>query len=73
MRRPKDHLFAGLDLHSNNVMIGVVNQEGKRLAHRKLDCDLGLIVRYLEPLKSQLQSLAVESTFNWYWVVDGLR
>src|ERR1041385_1417946 len=73
MRRPKDQLFAGLDLHSNNVMIGVVNQEGKRLAHRKLDCDLGLIVRYLEPLKSQLQSLEVESTFNWYWVVDGLR
>lgn len=74
MRRPpKDQLFAGLDLHSNNVMVGIVNQEGKRVAHRKLDCDLGAIVRYLDPLKPQLQSLAVESTFNWYWLVDGLR
>ncbi len=73
MRRPEDQLFAGLDLHSNNVMVGIVNQEGKRVAHRKLDCDLGAIVRFLDPLKAQLLSLAVESTFNWYWLLDGLR
>ena len=40
MRRPKDKLIAGIDLHSNNVVIGVINQDGKRVAHRKLDCDL---------------------------------
>ena len=73
MRRPEDQLFAGLDLHSNNVMVAIINQEGRRVEHCKLDCDLGAIVRYLDPLKSQLQSLAVESTFNWYWLVDGLR
>jgi transposase len=73
MRRPKDKLIAGLDLHSNNVMIGVINQDGKRVAHRKVDCDLQAVVRFLRPFKSQLQSMAVESTFNWYWLVDGLR
>jgi transposase len=73
MRRPKDKLNAGLDLHSNNVMIGVINQEGKRVAHRKLECDLKQVTEFLAPLKSQLQSMAVESTFNWYWLVDGLR
>lgn len=73
MRRPKDKLIAGIDLHSNNVMIGVINQNGKRIAHRKLDCDLGKVIEFLEPLKEQLQSMAVESTFNWYWLVDGLR
>jgi transposase len=73
MRRPKDKLIAGLDLHSNNVMIGVINQDGKRLAHRKLDCDLSQVVQFLKPFKPQLQSMAVESTFNWYWLVDGLR
>jgi hypothetical protein len=26
MRRPKEKLIAGIDLHSNNVMIGVINQ-----------------------------------------------
>ncbi|MGA2658468.1 MAG: transposase, partial [Verrucomicrobiota bacterium] len=73
MRRPKDKLIAGLDLHSNNVMIGIINQDGKRVAHRKLDCDLDGVVEFLEPFKPQLQSMAVESTFNWYWLVDGLR
>jgi len=28
--------MAGLDLHSNNVMAGVVDQEGKRIAQSKL-------------------------------------
>ena len=73
MRRPKDRLIAGIDLHSNNLMIGVINQDGKRVAHRKLDCDFGAVLRFLEPFKSQLQAMAVESTFNWYWLVDGLR
>src|SRR3974377_2352535 len=73
MKRPKDRLIAGLDLHSNNVMIGVINQDGKRVAHRKGDCDLGEVMEFLKPLKAQLQSMAVESTFNWYWLVDGLR
>jgi transposase len=62
-----------LDLHSNNVMIALINQDGKRLAHRKLECDLKAVTRFLEPFKPQLQSMAVESTFNWYWLVDGLR
>lgn len=73
MKRPKGKLIAGIDLHSNNVMIAVINQDGKRVAHRKLDCDLKQVTEFLSPLKPQLQSMAVESTFNWYWLVDGLR
>jgi transposase len=73
MRRPKDRLIAGIDLHSNNLVIGVINQDGKRIACQKLDCDLKQVVEFLRPLRPQLQSMAVESTFNWYWLVDGLR
>ncbi len=58
--------MAGIDLHSNNVTIGLINQDGKRVAHRKLDCDLQEVLQFLKPFKGQLQSLAVESTFNWY-------
>jgi transposase len=54
-------------------MIGLINQDGTRVGHRKLDCDLKEVVRFLEPLKPRLQSMAVESTFNWYWLLDGLR
>ena len=73
MKRPNEKLHAGIDLHSNNLTIGLVNQDGKRVAHRRLECDLSQIVDFLQPHKTRLESLAVESTFNWYWLVDGLR
>jgi transposase len=73
MRRPKDKLIAGMDLHGNNVVIGVINQDGQRLVHRKLECDLKPVMGFLRPLKPQLVAMAVESTFNWFWLVDGLR
>ena len=73
MRRPIEKLIAGIDLHGNNLVIGVMNQDGKRIAHRKLDCELDQVLAFLQPMKSRLQSMAVESTFNWYWLVDGLQ
>jgi transposase len=66
-------LMAGIDLHSNNIVVGIIDQDGKRLAHRKLDCDLGATVKFLKPFKKRLEMIAVESTFNWYWLVDGLQ
>src|ERR1700685_2855732 len=66
-------LVAGIDLHSNNVVIGIMDQDGRRVAHQKLECDLKKIVKFLAPYKKQLEKLAVESTYNWYWLVDGLR
>lgn len=66
-------VMAGMDLHGNNVMVGIVDAEGTRLQHRRLACDLPEIIEFLEPYKSELESIAVESTFNWYWLVDGLR
>jgi len=29
-----ESLFAGIDLHSNNLMIGIVDQDGQRLSTR---------------------------------------
>ena len=66
-------VMAGIDLHSNNLMIGIVDQSGKRLKHEKVDCELKQVVKVLAPYKARLKSVAVESTYNWYWLVDGLR
>jgi len=66
-------LMAGIDLHSNNIMVGIVDREGKRLAHQKLPCELKRINEFLAPFKDRLERLAVESTYNWYWLVDGLQ
>jgi len=66
-------LMAGMDLHGNNIMVGLVDREGKRLAHQKLPCDLKRVLEFLSPFKERLETLAVESTYNWYWLVDGLQ
>src|SRR5208283_5332773 len=66
-------LVAGMDLHSNNVVIGVMDLDGQRVATGKVACDLKAVEKFLAPHKAQLQQVAVESTYNWYWLVDGLQ
>jgi transposase len=66
-------VMAGIDLHSNNLMIGIVDQSGKRLKHQKVGCNLKEVLAVFAPYKKRLKSIAVESTYNWYWLVDGLR
>jgi transposase len=72
-RRPMKKVVAGIDLHSNNAVIGIMDVDGKRVASQKVACDLQEVARFLAPYKKRLQQLAVESTYNWYWLVDGLR
>jgi transposase len=62
-----------MDLHSNNVVIGIMDMDGKRVASRKVPCELKEVVKFLTPYKRRLETVAVESTYNWYWLVDGLR
>ncbi len=66
-------VVAGMDLHSNNVVIGVMDLDGKRVASGKVLCDLKEVVKFLAPYKQRLEQVAVESTYNWYWLVDGLQ
>jgi transposase len=66
-------VVAGMDLHSNNVMIGIMDMDGKRVASRKVPCELEEVVKFLGPFKKRLEKVAVESTYNWYWLVDGLE
>lgn len=66
-------VVAGMDLHSNNVVIGIMDMDGKRMASQKVPCELKEVVRFLAPFKKRLEKVAVESTYNWYWLVDGLE
>ena len=47
-------VMAGIDLHSNNLMIGIVDQGGKRLKHQKVGCDLKEVLAVLAPYKRRL-------------------
>ena len=66
-------VMAGIDLHSNNLVIGIMDIDGKRVAHQKLECRLSEVVKFLTPYKKRLEQVGVESTYNWYWLVDGLQ
>jgi len=65
--------FAGCDLHSNNTVIGILDEEGKRIHKKRVPNYLDQILNELKPFKAKMQGVVVESTFNWYWLVDGLR
>jgi transposase len=64
--------YAGIDLHSNNSYIGVLDKKGRKIFQERLSNDLALILKALAPFKKQMKGIVVESTFNWYWLVDGL-
>ena len=65
-------VYAGIDLHANNNYLGVVDEDGKRLFGKRICNDPGMILEALDPVKKELAGAVVESTFNWYWLVDGL-
>ncbi|HDJ22581.1 MAG TPA: IS110 family transposase [Candidatus Aminicenantes bacterium] len=65
--------FIGLDVHSNNTVIAVLDKKGKRIYSRRVKNFIKLVLEELEPFKDKIQALALESTFNWYWLADGLR
>ena len=65
-------LYAGMDLHSRNTLVGVIDSSLKRVFEKRVPNDLSLIVDTLEPFSSELEGIVIESTYNWYWLVDGL-
>jgi transposase len=65
--------YAGIDLHSSNNFIGVINSQDKRLYGKRHSNRLADVLRALDPFKESLKGVVVESTFNWYWLVDGLQ
>ena len=66
-------MYAGIDLHSSNNYIGIIDEQDKRIFGKRLDNHLPTVLSVLEPFKSQLDAIVIESTYNWYWLVDGLQ
>jgi transposase len=65
-------LYAGVDLHARNSYFALVDAAGGRVLTKRVSNDSELIFRLLHPYKEELTGVVVESTFNWYWLVDGL-
>lgn len=65
--------YAGIDLHSSNSYIGVIDEQDERLYAKRLPNSMNQILVALEPFRKDLKAVVVESTYNWYWLVDGLQ
>ena len=65
-------LYCGIDLHSRDSWLAILDEGLEVVGETKVGNDLETILRVLEPHREALVGVAVESTFNWYWLVDGL-
>lgn len=65
--------YSGIDLHSNNSMVSVLDDEDRVVGEKRLPNDLKSIIGFLSAWQNELAGVAVESTYNWYWLVDGLQ
>ena len=65
-------LYGGIDLHSNNCVLHLIDENGQPVFKQRITNNLCTILHLLAPYSGSIEGLVVESTFNWYWLVDGL-
>ena len=64
-------LYAGIDLHSNNSMVAIIDEQDRVVLQKRFANALQQILLALASFKEHLLGVVVESTYNWYWLVDG--
>jgi len=65
-------LYAAFDLHSSNSYLGIIDESGSRVFKKKLPNDPEVVCKMLDPYRNEISGIVVESTYNWYWMVDKL-
>ena len=72
--------YVGIDLHSDNNFIGIIDKKDCRILSKKLPNDLDVVLNTLKPFKRKIKGVRDESLrgdrvniaqSNWYWLVDG--
>lgn len=64
--------YCGIDLSARDCHVCVIDEQLNVMVQQKLRNELPRICKVLEPYKCDLK-IVVESTFNWYWLIDGLQ
>ena len=65
-------LYGGIDLHSNNSVLALLDEEERLVYRKRLPNDATAILEALGAYREAIVGLVVESTYNWYWLVDAL-
>jgi transposase len=62
-------MYCGIDLRARSCYLAILNEERKLITQGRFDNDLRVVLTALEPYREEIAGIAVESTFNWYWLV----
>ena len=65
-------LYGGIDLHANNSVVVLLNDQDQVIYQQRLPNHLPTILAPLSLHHGEVKGVVVESTYNWYWLVDGL-
>jgi transposase len=65
-------LYGGIDLHANNRVVVLLDELERVVDQKRLPNALERILEPLAPYRAAIRGVVVESTYNWYWLVDGL-
>ena len=65
-------LYGGIDLHANNSVIVLIDEQEQVVFQTRTPNDVSQILLHLHPFQPRIHGLVVESTYNWYWLVDGV-
>lgn len=68
-----DVKYCGIDLHRDNGVVVISDESDRVLYAKRLANRLADILAVLEAYRQELAGVVVESTYNWYWLVDGLQ
>ncbi|BCZ84790.1 hypothetical protein PTKU64_84650 [Paraburkholderia terrae] len=55
--------YSGIDLHSNNSVVSVIDETDRVVAEKRLPNDLAKILAFLAPWRAGMAGVVVESTF----------
>jgi len=61
--------YCGIDLHTKNMYVCIVNQAGKTLVHQNLPANPNSLIQIINPYLPDV-AVSVECIFSWYWMAD---
>jgi transposase len=62
--------YCGIDLHSTRMYVCIVDAQGDVVFHKNLKAQAEPFTKLMERFQDKDIVIAVESTFNWYWLAD---
>ena len=63
--------YVEIDLHADNSVV-VIDEADLVLPQKRLRNGLTLIITAIKTYRASVQRISVESTHDWYWLVDGM-